>query len=160
MVKAKTLIEAYDSCIASGFVRDQEAEDSYKIKTLVELSKATLGGASTLKSKLDQKGTMWSVVYTLYYDAIHKLADAIVLFDRKKISNHQCLFAYLCMKNQDLELDWNFFEMIRTKRNGVNYYGSLVTYSDFKEMEFQAQLYIKTLNSAIQEKLNKQTHKS
>jgi len=159
MAKQKTLTEAYDSCVSDGFIRNQDIVDVNKIKTLVDISKATLDAASSLKNGLDKNSTMWSVIYTLYYDVMHKLADALVQFDSRKISNHQCLFAYLCLKNEALVLDWNFFEKIRTKRNGVNYYGSLATFSDFKEIELQAQLYINILNGAIEDKLNKQTKK-
>ncbi|MBI5072192.1 hypothetical protein HZA99_00070 [Candidatus Woesearchaeota archaeon] len=45
-----------------------------------------------------------------------KQMDALIRFDKKKIANHQCLFAFLCKIHPELELSWDFFEKIRTKR--------------------------------------------
>lgn len=75
-------------------------------------------------------------------------------FERIKTDNHQCLFAYLCEKHNALEFNWEFFEKIKTKRNGINYYGSPVTFSDFKEIELQFKLYSKKLIDEIKKKLN------
>lgn len=89
----------------------------------------------------------------MYYDAFHSLAEIIGRFDKIKIANHQCLFAYLCKTHEELELNWDFFEKIRTKRNGIMYYGSPATYEDWKEIEVQIQVYIITLKNHINGKL-------
>ena len=81
------------------------------------------------------------------------LNEALVLFDMKKVANHQCLFAYLCTYHPELEFDWNFFERIRTKRNGIEYYGAPATQQEFKEIELQTKLYIKTVEKKLCDKL-------
>lgn len=81
------------------------------------------------------------------------LVDAFLNFDKIKSNNHQCLFAYLCEKNSGLELDWDFFEKVRTKRNGINYYGTPVTQEDLKEIEVQMNLYIKILKETIEKRI-------
>jgi len=76
-------------------------------------------------------------------------------FDNVKVDNHQCLFAYLCEKHSELEFNFDFFEKVRTKRNGINYYGTLVQSNDFKEVELEFILYINKLRKEIKEKIKK-----
>ena len=89
---------------------------------------------NTLMKTIDKKSNQWSSAYKLHYDALHELVGAFLRFDKIKSDNHQCLFAYLCEKHLELEFNWDFFEKIRTKRNGINYYGKPVTYEDWKEV--------------------------
>lgn len=153
MPKQKKLEEVYQECNSQGQFKNQEVVNKEKVKTMLGIANANIEAAETIKKKIDSKSQQWCAVYTLYYDALRELVEALILFDRKKIFNHQCLFAYLCTEHQELELDWNFFEKIRTKRNGINYYGTPVKFDDFKEMELQLKLYIKTLEKAIREKI-------
>jgi len=74
-------------------------------------------------------------------------------FEKVKIDNHQCLFVYLCEKHSELDFNWDFFEKVRTKRSGINYYGVPVNYSDWKETEIQFKLYIKKLKEEINKML-------
>lgn len=96
----------------------------------------------------------WNSVYKLHYDALHGLVEGFLRFDKVKSENHQCLFAYLCKKHPELELDWDFFEKIRTKRNGINYYGTPVNQNDWKEAELQLTLYFNKLKKEIEKKVN------
>jgi len=153
MPKQKTLKEAYSECDVQGQFKDQEVINTEKVRSMLNISNAKFDAAEILKKNINDKSPQWCVVYTLYYDSLIELVEALVIFDKKKIVNHQCLFAYLCEKHQDLEFDWDFFEKIRTKRNGINYYGTLVSYKDFKEIELQTQIYIKTLEKAVKAKL-------
>ncbi len=52
-----------------------------------------------------------------------------------------------------MELDWDFFEKIRTKRNGINYYGTPVTQDDLKEIELQINIYIKAIKKEVEKKI-------
>jgi len=52
-------------------------------------------------------------------------------------------------------LDWNFFEKIRTKRNGITYYGTPVNDKDWKEAAVQFQLYTNLLKKEIKQKLGR-----
>ena len=74
-------------------------------------------------------------------------------FEKIKIDNHRCLFAYLCEKHTELEFNWDFFEKVRTKRNGINYYGTPVEYNDWKEVELQFALYAKKLREEIKKRI-------
>ncbi len=155
MPKQKTLKEAYSECEANGQFKDQEVVNKEKILSMLNISKANLDAADKLKKDFDSKNPQWCVVYTLYYESLRKLTEAFIMFNNKKVVNHQCLFAYLCEKHPELELDWNFFETVRTKRNGINYYGTIISNQEFKEIELQTQIYIKTLEKATKAKLGK-----
>ena len=93
-------------------------------------------------------------VYTLHYEAMRICAEAFLISDKIMSQNHQCLFAYLCMKHPELKLNWDFFEKIRTKRNGVNYYGEQVSHDEWKEAELQFTLYISALKKEINKRLS------
>lgn len=152
MPKQKTLNEVYEECDSNGQFMNQDVINKQKISSMIDIAKANLEAAEILKKGLDNKSPQWCVVYKLYYDSLRELADAFILFDKKKIMNHQCLFAYICTKHPELELDWNFFEKVRTKRNGINYYGTIVTFNDFKEIELQMNLYIRLFERIVKEK--------
>ena len=52
-----------------------------------------------------------------------------------------------------LDFSWEFFEKVRTKRNGINYYGSPIIFDDWKEVELQFILYIKKLREEVEKRL-------
>ena len=149
----RTSKESLEKCKIKGQILTIEEFDVDHIKSLVELSDGDIKAGEKLMKGLNDNNILWNNVYNSYYDAIHKLVDAYLRFDKISSINHLCLFVYLCEKHPELELDWNFFEKIRTKRNGINYYGTSVSYKDLKEIELQIKLYIKTLKKAIEKKL-------
>ncbi|HLC85274.1 MAG TPA: hypothetical protein VJH22_05770, partial [Candidatus Nanoarchaeia archaeon] len=123
------------------------------IQTMVDIGLAILRQARKLIPITPPNTIDWTVIFTMHYDALHQFTDAFLRFDRIKSSNHQCLFAYLCEKHPELEFDWGFLEEIRTKRNGVHYYGTPVSHSEWKRRELQINLYITTLRKAIEQAL-------
>lgn len=153
MPKYLAIKEAFRKCEIEGKFIPQKDVDIDKIKSMVEISKSDLESGKDLKKNLSKQSMQWSSVYKLYYDALHELVDAFLSFDRIKSNNHQCLFAYLCEKNPELELDWDFFEKVRTKRNGINYYGTPVTQEDWKEIELKMTIYIRALREAVEKRI-------
>ncbi len=148
MLKYKTLEERYESCKQHGFFEKIEDINIEKVKTNLKIAEEDLASAND-----SVKNKRWNSAYKLFYDVLHILVESYLCFDRMKSLNHQCLFAYLCIKHPELELNWEFFEKIRTKRNGINYYGQPVTSEDWKEAELQFNLYISTLKKEIKKKL-------
>ncbi|MDI6737862.1 MAG: hypothetical protein QME12_05095 [Nanoarchaeota archaeon] len=61
--------------------------------------------------------------------------------------------ACLCRNHPKLEPDWNFFEKIRTKRNGFDYYGAFITYEDWREVGVQVKLWLKALIKAVEDRI-------
>ena len=153
MSKPKLLTEMYDSCLADGRIKDCQDVDQQKIRSLLENVSTNIESAEILARNLAKDAKGWMNVYTLYYEALRICAEALLFLGNVKSDNHQCLFAALCIKCAALELDWDFFERIRTKRNGINYYGQQITLKDWKSIEVQMKLYISTLKEEIEEKI-------
>jgi len=145
--KSKTQEQAYDQCVADGMFLPQNTVELARIKAMLVIAEEDVASITDLKVK-----GRWNTLYKLSYDVLHTLAEALILHDKVKCANHQCLFAYLCTKHPELELDWNFFERLRTRRNGIHYYGETITAADYKASEVQLTLYIKTLHDALMAK--------
>ena len=153
MSKAKTLEEAYDKCVSSGFYNEKTPFNEEKASSLTANAESMIMTAEIAVKGLTKEQS-WLGVYSLYYEALRTYVEAYAgIADSLSCINHQCLFAYLCIKHPELELDWDFFEKIRTKRNGVNYYGENITYEDWKTAEIQVKLYINTIKKEIKGKL-------
>ncbi len=150
MPKNLTLKESYNKCMTEGNIIPQDKVDINKIKSMIQIANDDLESA---KSLLKEKQPRYGSIYKLHYAAIHQITESLLLFDKVKSYNHQCLFSYLCTKHPELDLDWNFFEKIRTKRNGVEYYGSQIIEKDWKEIKLQLELYIKTISDAVNNKI-------
>ena len=148
MLKPKTLEEVYDRCSADGAFIEVARHNSQKLRDLIENAETNIESAEILAKGLPKNDRKWMTVYIQYYEALRIYAEAWISSKGRKIVNHRCLFAFLC--NNFSELDWDFFEKIRTKRNGANYYGEKIVYEDWKTISFQIKLYISTLKKEIE----------
>lgn len=153
MPKSKSLKEVYENCESEGMIREMFEFNHQKILDMSENAQTYVDTAELLIKNIEKSDKRWMSVYVNYYEALRILSETLIHFENKKITNHQCLFAFLCTKFK-LDLDYMFFEMIRTKRNGINYYGGKIEYQDWKEVEFQMKLYAKTLKGEIKKRLN------
>lgn len=142
--------EAYNWCIREGNIIFQEESNEERARANLQIADEYLKNA---KNCAAQKS--WNTAYTLFYDSLHLLVEALLILERVKSRNHQCLFTYLCVKHPELELNWDFFEKVRTKRNGINYYGTPVTERDWKEAALEFQLNIDLFKRKIKEQLEK-----
>jgi len=147
--------EAFLKCKKEGKFIVIEETDIEKIKATLKIAEGDIESANFIKKNLSKQSNQWNSVYKLYYDALHELSESYLRFEKIKIDNHQCLFAYLCEKHPELGFNWDFFEKVRTKRNGINYYGTPINSKDWKEVELQFNLYIKKLKEEIERKLRK-----
>ena len=155
MPRLKTKDEAYDSCLSQGYVRPLEELNLEKIQSLIENAEININSANIIANAIDKNAKEWMNVFTLYYEAFRIYVEALLHFDKIESSNHQCLFAILCVKYSYLELDWDFIEQLRTKRHGVNYYGERVAYNEWKSVEVQMKLYVSTLRKELEHKISK-----
>ena len=148
------LKEVYDKCHKDGFVINLQGKiNKEKVRKMLLLIESNKEIAEKSMKDADENSITWNTIYNLHYDIIRELAEAFLVFDSVKILNHKCLFAYLCNNHPELELDWEFFEKVRKNRNGINYYGQLVSYKDFKEVKVQLNLYPAILKKEIEKKL-------
>lgn len=145
--------EAFLKCKKEGRFIAIEDIDLEKIKSTLNIADGDVEAGSSLKNNLAKDSKQWNGVFKLYYDALHELAEAYLRFDKIKSDNHQCLFSYLCEKHPELDFNWDFFEKVRTKRNGINYYGIPIRCEDWREVELQFNLYINKLKKEIEKKI-------
>ncbi|HLC90418.1 MAG TPA: hypothetical protein VJI15_01495 [Candidatus Nanoarchaeia archaeon] len=148
MQSSKTAEEAYDRCIAENNLFPLSEIDESRVRSNLVLAKECFEGAKENSIK-----KRWNAGFISSYDVLHLLTESLLIFDKIKSRNHQCLFTTLCVKHQELELDWLFFEMVRAKRNGLHYYGMLITEKEWKSIELQLKLYISTLEKEVERKL-------
>jgi len=155
MPRFKTKEEAYESCSTDGYYVNLSYVNKDRVRSLIVNADTNIDSANTLAKSLSKEDRRWMTVYTLHYEAIRICAEALLIFEKIMSENHQCLFAYLCAKHPEIGFDWDFFEKIRTKRNGVNYYGEQVHYDEWKAAEPKFNIYIAALKKEIEKRLSR-----
>jgi len=153
MRKERTMQNVHDKCVIEGSFSPLAVADEELVRTMMQLALTDLETAKGLAQKTPPKSGAWNAIYKMHYDVLHSLIEAFLRLGKIKAATHECVFSYLCMKHQELELDWNFFEKIRSKRNRSVYYGEAIAYQDWKDAELQFNLYIKTMKNVIEEKI-------
>ena len=153
MQKPKPLLDVHNLCLVEGYLKPIKEVDLDLARTLHENAEINLHSAQLIAKNITPQQKEWLNVYTLHYEAFRIFAEALLLFGKITSSNHQCTFAALCHYFPQLEFDWNFIEQVRIKRHGVNYYGQRLTYSDWKSIELQLNLYISALKKEIEKNL-------
>lgn len=152
MDKNRDIENVYSACDEEGSFLETDV-DIDRIKTMLQIVEMDLVSAEALEKTATKEVMHWNAIYKLYYDVLHTLVEAFILLDKIKVRTHECLFACLCYKHSQLELDWNFFEKVRTKRNGSLYYGTIIKSIDWLDIKIQMKLYISTMKKAVKEKL-------
>ncbi len=141
------VVEAYDWCVTEGSVLAQQEFEEGRVMACLRIADEDLLSAQDAVAK-----KRWNSAYKLHYDVLHQLTEAFISFEKVKVKTHLCLFSYLCVKHPELEFNWDFFERVRTKRNGMSYYGTPITDADWKEVALQFMLYIKLLRAEIEKR--------
>lgn len=150
MIKKHTLEETYDKCVSEGQILQIEELNLEKAETVLSHTRNEFEFLTSSLLKSGKEMPSWNFIYRNYYDIFHELCEALLRLEKIKARTHQALFAYLCTKHPELELNWDFLERIRTKRNGMMYYFESVNYNDWKEVEFQIKLYISSMNKEVE----------
>ena len=142
----------YKVCMDRGNIKEKDV-DTELINSLKTVSEKGLEFINKKSKDIPKDSTDWTFVFRDYYEAVRGLIEAYMLFDGIAAENHQCKNAYLCFKHPELELDWEFLETIRLKRNAINYRGHLLSYEDWKMLKLKFELHINVLRKEIQKKL-------
>lgn len=150
MREMRTLSDALALCRAKGQILPIAEPDMDRISSLIAFSEADIQSGEKLAAGLEKNSLLWNNVYSSYYDALHKLVCALLRLDNIQSLNHLCLFAYVCERYTSLDLDWEFFERVRTKRNGIHYYGQKATNDDWKAISVQMKFVISTLKRELE----------
>ncbi len=146
------LNQTYKLCLATGKLKEK-AIDLELIKSLKTVAEKGLEFINSKSKDLAKDSTDWTFVFRDYYESLRGLIESYLLFESMESENHQCKNAYLCYKHPELELDWEFLETIRLKRNAINYRGILLKYNDWKSFKLKFELHISQLKRKIEEKL-------
>jgi hypothetical protein len=126
--------------------------DIGRVKSIIKSGEQDFLASEILASALTKDSLGWGAVYKLKYDALHELAEAFLLSKKLKSTNHLCLFALVCAECSNL--NWTFLETIRTKRNGLNYYGECINYNEYILLDAEFRNHFEKLKVLILEQLN------
>ena len=147
------LDKTYRLCEGTGNIKEK-AIDIELIKSLKEVAEKGIVFINNKSKDISKDSTDWTFVFRDNYESLRGLIEAYLLFDGIVADNHQCKNAYICFKHPEFELDWEFLETIRLKRNAINYRGQLLKYSDWEELKLRFRLHINALKREIEKKLN------
>lgn len=147
-----TLDKTYKLCLSTGSIKEKYV-DIELIKSLKIVAEKGLEFINRKSKDIPKDSTDWTFVFRDHYESLRGLIEAYLLFDGIETDNHQCKNAYICFKHPELELDWEFLETIRLKRNAINYRGQLLKYDDWKMLKLKLELHINALKKEIEKKL-------
>lgn len=147
------LEKTYKLCMSTGSIKEK-ATDIELIKSLKIVAEKGLEFINSKSKDIPKESTDWTFVFRDHYESLRGLIEAYLLFDGIAADNHQCKNAYICFKHSELELDWEFLEIIRLKRNAINYRGQLLKYDDWKVLKLKFELHITALKKEIEKKID------
>jgi hypothetical protein len=146
------LEDTYSRCISRGCIKEKTI-DLELIKSLKTVAERGLEFTTRISKDIPEKSTDWTFIFRDSYESLRGLIEALLLFDGISADNHQCKNAYICTKHPELDLDWEFLETIRLKRNAINYRGQLIRYDGWKQFKLSFQLHISILRKEIDKKI-------
>ena len=149
MFGSNNLEEVYDLNITEGNIKFLEHINKAKINLLIADAGNGINSAKNLIHSSSKNSKDWVNVFTFYYDSLHNYSEALLCFKQIECLNSQALFAVLCLKFPNLELDWNFLERMRNKRETLINLDKL-NYNDWKLLELQLGLYISILKEELE----------
>jgi len=148
------LDKTYRLCMSTGNIKEKYV-DIELIKSIKFVAEKGIEFINSKSKDIPKDSTDWTFIFRDYYESLRGLIEAYLLFDGIEADNHQCKNAYACFKHPDLELDWEFLEAIRLKRNAINYRGQLLKYDVWKQLKLKFELHINALKREIEKKLEK-----
>jgi len=146
------LNKTYKICMSTGNIKEK-ITDIELIKSLKIVAEKGLEFINKKSKDILNNSADWTFVFRDYYESLRGLIEAYLLFDGIEADSHQCKNAYLCFKHPELEIDWEFLETIRLKRNAINYRGQLLQYDDWKIFKLKFELHISLLRKEIDKRL-------
>lgn len=154
-VRIDDLKSTYSLCMSSGKFKEK-AIDLELIKSLKTVAEKGLDFINGTSKDIPKDSTDWTFVFRDYYESLRGLIEAFLLFEGIEADSHQCKNAYICFKHAELDLNWEFLETARLKRNAINYRGQLLKYDDWKQFRLNFELHISALKNAIEKKMKEQ----
>ncbi len=144
--------KVYKLCMSTGNIKEKQP-DIELIKSIKNVAERGLEFIKDKAKSVSKDSYEWTFVFRDYYESLRGLVEAYLLFEGITADSHQCKYAYLCFTYKELELNWEFLETIRLKRNAINYRGQLLNYTDWKALQLHFELHINTLKKEIERKI-------
>lgn len=154
MKEIKDLDKVYNQCVADGNLQEPEEVDIEKAKSLLDMVEFDLKSLKEITLILE-KNKNFGMIWSSRYEIIRQLVQGILLLERITSRNHQCLYAYICIKHGDWGIDWETIETMRMLRNNVHYEGRPVSAETWKSYKLKFDLYIKTFIRVLKGKLGR-----
>lgn len=142
--------ETFPECLKKEHLIETGDKDFAMAEELVKLAGHR---ESFWKSVTEEAKAYPSLFFEGYYEIIKELATATLLLEGWKALNHECLFAYLKEKKQELELDFEYLLELKDLRNSIDYRGVQVGYLLWQQNELKMQLTINKLREYAQQQL-------
>ena len=147
--------ETFQECLDKEHLFETGDKDTAMAEELVKLAEHR---ESFWKSVTEKAKAYPSLFFEGYYEIIKELATAILLLEGWKSLNHECLFAFLKEKKQDLELDFEYLLELKDLRNSIDYRGVQVGYVLWQKNELKMQLTINKLKESVQQQMKYTKH--
>lgn len=110
-------------CYKNGLIRKIKPDENL-IKSIIEISNS--------KKEAVQEANITantiSAFFTLAYDSLREILEAMCVDDGFKVLNHICIG--LLLKEKLSYYEYNLFEKVRMVRNDINYYGKNIDYEE------------------------------
>lgn len=146
------LEKTYSLCMSTGSIKEKNV-DIELIRSLKLVAEKGLEFIDCNSKDISKDSTDWTFVFRDYYESLRALIEGYLLFGGIETENHQCKNACICFRHPELDLDWEFLETIRLKRNAINYRGHLLKYDDWKYLKLKFKLHIDALRLEIGKRL-------
>ncbi|MBI2133467.1 hypothetical protein HYU11_02180 [Candidatus Woesearchaeota archaeon] len=159
MKQVKELEKVYNQCISEGYLQEPEEIDFEKVKSLLALAIQDL---NTLKQTIPimEKMENYSLIWSGKYEIIRQLVQGILFLEKISSNNHQCLYAYICVKHDDWDIDWETIETMRLLRNKIHYEGRPVSKDVWDRYKLKFDIYEDIFIKLLKEKLIEQENKN
>ena len=116
-----------DECYKKNFIKKAKI-DKELIKSLIEMS--DIKELTVNSAKINEINI--SAYVSMAYDSLREILEAICISYGYKVTSHACLGELL--KTLIGDFDFNEFDRMRYIRNGVNYYGTKIDFSQGREI--------------------------
>lgn len=141
--------EEFDHCLKENELIETGIKDQAMARELLAMAEHR----EQFWKEVDKADKYPSLYLEGHYEIVKELSTAILVLEGWKALNHECLFAFLKSKKQDLELDFDYLLELKDTRNSIDYRGVKVSSELWKNNKLKIGIVIKTLKEYIKKRL-------
>lgn len=141
----------FERCIRDKtLIESPTIETEPKARELLALAKHRENFWKSIKQKSKEYP---SIFLEGHYEIIKELSTAILALDGWRSLDHECLFAYMKHKRDELEVDFDYLLDLKDIRNEISYRGLTVSYKTWKNNALKISLTINALKEHLASRL-------